>query len=67
MNVTINGQDVQLPEHVRTISGIRKHFNIEQALTIIEQNKKIVDKNRYDSQPISDGDRIEIVHFVGGG
>ncbi|MFD2617938.1 sulfur carrier protein ThiS [Terrilactibacillus laevilacticus] len=67
MKVTINGQEVQLPEQVQTISGIRKHFNIEQALTIIEQNKKIVDKNKYDSQALSDGDRIEIVHFVGGG
>jgi thiamine biosynthesis protein ThiS len=33
----------------------------------IERNLEIVPRSVYDQTPLSDGDRIEIVHFIGGG
>jgi len=33
----------------------------------VELNKKIVRRVEWDSTTISEGDRLEVVHFVGGG
>ncbi|TGV00349.1 sulfur carrier protein ThiS, partial [Mesorhizobium sp. M00.F.Ca.ET.186.01.1.1] len=34
---------------------------------VVERNGEIIDRSLYEQTPIADGDRIEIVHFVGGG
>ena len=33
----------------------------------VERNLEIVPRSAYGRTPIADGDRIEIVHFIGGG
>ena len=33
----------------------------------VEINRKIIRKAEWDSTSLSDGDKVEIVHFVGGG
>jgi sulfur carrier protein len=36
-------------------------------MVVVELNRDIVDRDRYGEVGVSDGDSIELVHFVGGG
>ena len=67
MRVVLNGEIIQLPENVVFISDVLKHYEIHNKVVIVEVNGEIVNKVEHQSTRISDKDRIEIVHFVGGG
>ncbi|MCC3648875.1 sulfur carrier protein ThiS [Cytobacillus firmus] len=67
MNVVINGDAMVLPETVNSVSLLLEHFHLEQKVVIVELNKHILDKSMHAATMLTDGDRIEIVHFVGGG
>ncbi|MFB3164438.1 sulfur carrier protein ThiS [Neobacillus sp. 179-J 1A1 HS] len=67
MRVVLNGELIQLPEHVVFISDVLKHYEIHNRVVIVEVNGEIVNKVEHQSTRLSDKDRIEIVHFVGGG
>ncbi|CUA79224.1 sulfur carrier protein ThiS [Anoxybacillus suryakundensis] len=67
MHCIINGETIHLPSHVRTVAQLLHHFHIHKKIAIVEINMHIVPKEDYEHTAIADGDRIEIVHFVGGG
>lgn len=67
MKVVINGNAMELPDSIYRLSLLLEHFNLEEKVVIIEQNQQIIDKTLHSETMLSDGDRIEIVHFVGGG
>ncbi len=67
MKLLVNGNTVQIPERVGTISDIMMHFNIKQSVVIVEHNGEIIDSNIHPTRKVLDGDKIEIVQFVGGG
>ncbi|MBT2680597.1 sulfur carrier protein ThiS [Bacillus sp. ISL-35] len=67
MKVVVNGNTMELPDSINRLSLLLEHFNLEEKVVIIEQNLQIIDKNSHAETMLSDGDRIEIVHFVGGG
>ncbi|MDM5227521.1 sulfur carrier protein ThiS [Cytobacillus sp. NJ13] len=67
MNVVINGDAMVLPETVNSVLLLLEHFKLEQKVVIVELNQHILDKSTHAETILSDGDRIEIVHFVGGG
>ena len=66
MNVIINGNREDIPDGL-TISDLVKSYNLAPSRIAIELNLKILPKRSYDITEIKDGDKIEIVHFVGGG
>jgi thiazole synthase len=66
MNITINGEPRALPNPV-TVAAMLKQLGIESGKVAVERNLEIVPKSAFDSTTLSDGDRIEIVHFIGGG
>ena len=67
MEVVVNGELIQLPKHVVCIADVLKHYDIQDKIVVVEVNGEIVVKHEHQSTRISDKDRIEIVHFVGGG
>jgi sulfur carrier protein len=67
MTILLNGKTVQLPSEVTTIQDLLTHYQLENRIVIVEQNKDIVYKEQYSSSMLSDKDKIEIIHFVGGG
>ncbi|WP_404452051.1 sulfur carrier protein ThiS [Virgibacillus necropolis] len=67
MNLRINGKVVQVPEEVTTISNLIMHFNINHSVVIAELNGKILDKENHPLSVVEDGDKVELVQFVGGG
>lgn len=67
MNLVINGDAMVLPETVNSVSHLLEHFHLEKKVVIVELNQRILDKSTHAETILTDGDRIEIVHFVGGG
>jgi sulfur carrier protein len=67
MGVLLNGELIQLPEHVVFVSDVLKHYEIHQRCVVVEVNGEILTKVEHQSTRLVDKDRIEIVHFVGGG
>ncbi|MCI1858891.1 MAG: sulfur carrier protein ThiS [Sporolactobacillus sp.] len=67
MTILLNGQPRPLPGGIRTIADLLSHYHLENKMIVVERNRQIVAKSAYSQEAIVSGDRIEIVHFVGGG
>ncbi|MEW9669288.1 sulfur carrier protein ThiS [Ammoniphilus sp. 3BR4] len=67
MNLHINGEQVQVPDTVSCVTDLISHFGLDNKVLIIELNTHILQKDDHARTQLSDGDRVEIVHFVGGG
>lgn len=65
MTVTINGE--QHTVEPGTILDLLTHLQINERRVAVELNMDILPKAAYQTTALQDGDRIEIVHFVGGG
>ena len=66
IKITVNGKQMQIiPKFTlkSLITKLKKPLN----KIAIELNKKIIDKNRISKIRLKKGDKIEIVHFIGGG
>lgn len=67
MHLRINGETVEVPDSVHTVSELLQHFGLDRKVVIVERNEEILQKEEHPEAKVADGDRIEIVHFVGGG
>lgn len=69
MNVRINGQDRQMPELDRnpSLSHLIECLSMEPDRIAIECNGEIVPRSNWPQVELRDGDKLEIVQFVGGG
>ncbi len=69
MQVWINGQARSFSElpTVATLDQMIAILAIKADRVAIEQNGNIVPRTEWGAAPVRDGDRFEIVHFVGGG
>ena len=66
MHVTINGEREAL-EREMSVSELLADRRIESRRVAVEINEDIVPRKTYADTLVRDGDRIEIVTFVGGG
>ena len=66
MRLTINGEERELPG-VATIAALVATLGLDKRKLAVERNLEIVPRSAYGATAIADGDRIEIVAFVGGG
>ncbi|TCT20024.1 sulfur carrier protein [Melghiribacillus thermohalophilus] len=67
MKLMINGQEKSVPHHLQTILDLLQELNLDPGFIIVEKNGEILDKNTFTSTPVQNGDRLELVKFVGGG
>jgi len=67
MIVQLNGKKVELAEEITTVRALLASYSLQEKIVVVERNGDIIDRSLYEQTPIADGDRIEIVHFVGGG
>lgn len=65
--LVVNGKTLDLEPMPETVQALLDHLKLYNRRLIVEKNKEIVDPSRYDAERLVSGDRIEIVHFVGGG
>ncbi|MSO97603.1 MAG: sulfur carrier protein ThiS [Rhodospirillaceae bacterium] len=66
MNITINGEPRDLP-NAATVAAMLKQLGIESGKVAVERNLEIVPKSAFTNTVLAEGDKIEIVHFIGGG
>ena len=66
LELTLNGESQTLPEPI-SVAGLLARFGIEARKIAIERNLEIVPRSLYAETWLAAGDRLEIVHFIGGG
>jgi len=66
MQVMVNGEAADIEDGI-TVAGLLDNLQIGRERVAVEVGLEIVPKAKYDSFILSDGDAIEIVHFVCGG
>ena len=68
MNVIINGDRREFSEPSMALSSlIVEKLGMKADRVAVELNRQIVSRGEWESTLVEDGDRLEIVHFVGGG
>lgn len=65
MVIYVNGEQKAIT--AGTITALLSELGISPLGIAVEQNLAIVPKSRYEATPLTDGDRIEIIQFIGGG
>ncbi len=66
MQLTINGE-IRAFSGVADVAGLVMALGLDTRKVAVERNLEIVPRSAYQKTPVADGDRIEIVHFIGGG
>ena len=66
MKLTINGEEKAF-ENVTTLSALIDQLGLKGDRVAVELNRDIVPRSNWNSTVLHDGDKLEIVHFVGGG
>lgn len=66
MQLTINGEARQF-DALTDVATLVNVLGLDPRKVAIELNLEIVPRSTYAATPLADGDRIEIVHFIGGG
>jgi thiamine biosynthesis protein ThiS len=66
MRLVVNGEERVLDDVV-CVGAMVRALGLDPRKVAVERNLQIVPRSTYDQAPIADGDRIEIVHFIGGG
>jgi thiamine biosynthesis protein ThiS len=62
----LNG-DPYVVQDCASISTLLERLRIDARRVAVERNLVIVKRDAYAATPVADGDRIELVNFVGGG
>ena len=66
LKLTINGDGFEFKAPL-TVDGLARALELDPRKVAVERNLEIVPKSAFATTALADGDRIEIVHFVGGG
>jgi thiamine biosynthesis protein ThiS len=66
MRLTVNGEERAFAglAHLADLVGV---LGLDPRKVAVERNLEIVPRSAYERTALEDGDRIEIVHFIGGG
>ncbi len=65
VKILLNGEDRQVV--AGTVLALIDEIGLDGRKVAVERNLEIVPRSQYLATDLSDGDRLEIVHFVGGG
>jgi len=65
VRLTINGEPREIG--ASTVAHLVGELGLDPRKVAIERNLEIVPKSQFEATALSEGDRIEIVHFIGGG
>jgi thiamine biosynthesis protein ThiS len=66
LNIIVNGDEKETTDGI-AISELIVALGLKPERLAIEVNRKIVRRADWPSTTLSEGDKVEIVHFVGGG
>ena len=66
MRITVNGRERDVPG-ATTVGALLETLDLDPARVVVERNREIVGRDELVRTSLAEGDRLEIVHFVGGG
>ena len=66
LRIHLNGEPRDVPAD-STLGDLLKVFELPSQRIAIELNGEVVTRAKWPQTPVNEGDRIEVVHFVGGG
>jgi sulfur carrier protein len=65
MQLQVNGELADVPDGL-TIAQLVRHLGIDGPVAV-ERNVEVVPRAEHETTRLAPGDKLEIVHFVGGG
>lgn len=66
MRVIVNGEEMELPEGTG-LPRLLEQLKLRPEQVVVEHNLQILKRDQIPGRALQEGDRVEIVHFVGGG
>ncbi|TAL11636.1 MAG: sulfur carrier protein ThiS [Nitrospirae bacterium] len=66
MRITVNGEAREVTEG-QSVAALLADLGIQAERVAVELNLKIVDRRAFTGTPLNDGDRVEVIGFIGGG
>jgi sulfur carrier protein len=66
MQILVNGAATELPEDI-PMSALIERLGLVGRRIAVEVNAELVPRSRFETRMLADGDRVEIIHAVGGG
>ncbi len=66
MQVQVNGETMELPEGA-TVAVLVEKMALAGKRLAVEVNEDIVPRSQHTEFALSNGDRVEVVHAIGGG
>jgi sulfur carrier protein len=66
MTVTVNGKSMELPAGL-TIEDLLVRLKVRREFTAVALNREVAQRSLYAETQLQDGDKVEIVHPMGGG
>ena len=66
MDISVNGE-MKAFDAPLSVADLLNRLGLPQQKIAVEHNLEIVPKSAYETHMLAAGDRIEIVHFIGGG
>lgn len=66
MNIAVNGEKYSVDKDI-TVLSLLKELSVEGKTMAVAINMEIVKKQQWQSHSLKEGDKLELLHFVGGG
>ena len=66
LRVVVNGEERSVPDG-STVASLLESMLLAAARVAVEHNRRVLRRDEHTGACLRDGDRVEIVHFVGGG
>ena len=66
IQVQVNGKEREVQSGL-SVHELVKSFDLNPLLIVVELNREILSRDQFKDVRVSEGDAVELVHFVGGG
>ena len=66
MDIEVNGKTRRVPAGC-TVDALLEELDLDRRMVVVELNRQILRATELAQMPLHPGDRLELVHFVGGG
>lgn len=67
MHLIVNGEKVEDLPVGMSVAALLTHLSLPVTKIAVERNLEIVPKSTFEQTALIEGDRLEIIHFIGGG
>lgn len=64
--IAVNGEEREITGTIR-LSELLDSLSVPRRLIAVEVNGTVIKRTEWETTEIGEGDRLEVVHFVGGG